>query len=72
LISSIPDPILGSKVILVIEGELVGVTVGALKSLLKKTLSNYEIPKDIYTNITFVFTENGKVNRRETTQQIGN
>ena len=72
LISSIPDPMLGSKVILVIEGELAGVTLETLKSHLKKILSNYEIPKEIYTNINFVFTENGKVNRRETTQQIGN
>lgn len=72
LISSIPDPMLGRKVILIIEGELVAITLGTLKSLLRGILSNYEIPKDIYTNINLVFTKNGKINRRETTLQIGN
>ena len=72
LISSIPDQVLGSKVILIVEGELAGITLETLKSHLKKILLTYEIPREIYTNINFVFTENGKVNRRETTQQIGN
>jgi o-succinylbenzoate---CoA ligase len=72
LISGIPDLMLGSKVILAIEGEVAGITLEKLKSALNEILSNYEIPKEIYTNINFVFTENGKVNRRETTQQIGN
>ena len=72
LISSMPDRVLGSKVILVIEGELAGITLETLKLSLRTILSNYEIPREIYTNINFVFTKNGKVNRWETTQQIGN
>ena len=72
LISGIADRMLGSKIILLIDGELVGFTLETLKSHLKKILPTYEIPKEIYTNINFVFTENGKINRSETTQQIGN
>jgi o-succinylbenzoate---CoA ligase len=72
LISSIPDPMLGSKVILIIGGEVDTIVLELLKSGMKKILPNYEIPREIYTNITFVFTKNGKVNRTETTKQIGN
>jgi o-succinylbenzoate---CoA ligase len=72
LISSMPDPALGSKIILVIEGDLAHITGDTIKSHLKQILKNYEVPKEIYTNINFVLTENGKVNRKETTQQIGN
>ena len=36
LISGISDPVLGSKVILVIEGELAGITLETLKSHLKE------------------------------------
>ena len=71
-ISSIPDRMLGNKVILVIEGELAGITLETLKLGLRTILSNYEIPRETYTNINFVFTKNGKLNRWETTQQIGN
>ena len=72
LISGIPDIMLGSKIIMLIDGELGGFTLESLKSHLKEILPTYEIPKEIYTNINFVFTENGKINRSETTQQIGN
>jgi len=71
-ISSIPDPVLGNKLILIIEGALENITVETLKSHLRENLRNYEVPKKIYTNINFVLTKNGKLNRTETTQQIGN
>ena len=72
LISSVSDPVLGNKVILIIEGDLENTKVETLKAHLRENLRNYEVPKEIYTNIKFILTENGKVNRRETTQQIGN
>ena len=71
-ISSIADPVLGNKLILIIEGDLENLTGESLKSYLRENLRNYEVPKEIYTNINFVLTKNGKVNRKETTQQIGN
>jgi O-succinylbenzoic acid--CoA ligase len=72
LISSMPDPLLGNKIILIIEGDLKNTTVEILKSHLRENLRNYEVPKKIYTKISFILTENGKVNRKKTTQQIGN
>jgi o-succinylbenzoate---CoA ligase len=67
-----PDPVLGDKVILLVEGDLPNVSTETIKSSLKEILPSYEVPKEIYTNIPFILTETGKVNRGETTRQIGN
>jgi o-succinylbenzoate---CoA ligase len=72
LISSRHDALLGNKIILLIEGELKGISKETLKSNLKKILPLYEAPKEIHTNIRIVQTENGKINRSETSRQIGN
>ena len=70
LISSRPDPALGNRLILLIEG-ILQVPVDHLKSRFKEVLRPYEIPKEIYDNITFVLTKNGKINRVETARKIG-
>ena len=72
LISSVPDAKLGNKIILLVEGDLFDTPIESIKSQLRRILSNFETPKQILTNVKFVFTENGKINRTETTRQIGN
>ena len=71
LISSRPDPILGNKIILLIEGDLKEISKETLVSNLREILPPYEAPKEIYTGIRIVLTENGKINRAETSRQIG-
>ncbi len=70
LVSSLPDVTLGSKVVLIIEGNL-PITVDRLHSSLKEILPLYHAPKQIFVNTTFEMTKNGKVNRKETIKKIG-
>lgn len=70
LISSRPDPALGNRLILLVEG-ILPVPGEHLKSHFKEVLHPYEIPKEIYDNIPFVLTKNGKINRVETARKIG-
>jgi O-succinylbenzoic acid--CoA ligase len=71
LISSTPDGLLGNKLILVFEDHLPAQILDTIKTILKRKLPRYQVPKEFYTNIPFVFTKNGKINRSETTRQIG-
>lgn len=71
LISSTPDRLLGNKLILVIEGDLPAQNLEIIKTILKRELPRYQVPKEFYENIPFVFTKSGKINRSETTRQIG-
>jgi O-succinylbenzoic acid--CoA ligase len=66
----IPDPAFGTKLALVIEGNL-PTTVERLHSVLKQTLPQFHIPKQIFVDVHFEMTENGKVNRQETVRRIG-
>lgn len=70
-ISSRPDPALGSKLILLIEGSLRGPIIENIKSSLHDHLSPYEIPKEFFVNVDFVFTRNEKIIRSETMQKFG-
>ncbi|WP_276373824.1 AMP-binding protein [Chryseolinea sp. H1M3-3] len=71
LISSLPDPKFGNKVILLVEGSLAFDSTD-LYERLKKILAPYEVPKNIYDNVKFVFTQNGKIDRRKTVQMMHN
>lgn len=71
LISSTPDSVLGNKLILLIEDDFPAHLRESIDTILKRELPRYEVPKEFYTNIPFVFTNNGKINRSETTRQIG-
>ncbi len=71
LISSTPDTVLGNKLILLIEGDFPAHIRQSMDTVLKRELPRYEVPKEFHTNIPFVFTKNGKINRSETTRQIG-
>jgi len=64
-VAGIPDVVLGHKLVLIIEGQLVS------KKLLeiikaKKVLDRFEMPKAIITLPKFKLTENGKLNRNST------
>lgn len=62
-ISGIPDEKLGQKLILVVEAENSKIP---SKAELKKHLSNYAIPKQVYFLNSFIRTHSGKINRIET------
>lgn len=64
-ITSIPDEILGEKVILIIEGKKINVILSETKNLTK-----YEIPKAIYFVDVFIETKTGKIQRKETLKLI--
>lgn len=70
LVSSVADPVLGNKLILIVEGNLPA-TVDHVRSYLKQVLPSYHIPKQFFVDIEFVMTENGKINREETRKKIG-
>lgn len=73
LISSIPDPRLGDKIVLLLEGKWTGdISFNTLQSELKNKLSNFEIPKELYEGRTFIFTDNGKVRRAATRELMSN
>lgn len=64
-VAGIPDPDLGQKLILVVEGNMDGNQLSQkIKSL--KSISKFEIPKEIFVVPQFVETGNGKVNRTKT------
>ena len=71
LISSIPDPQLENKIVLLLEGTWTGyISFNTLQSELKNGLSNFEIPKELYEGPSFVLTDNGKVKRTATQKLI--
>ncbi len=71
-ISSVPDDVLGNKLILVIENKYDENTYRSLLEAISNVnmLSKYEIPKKIYFQPKFIETENGKVQRAKTLNSI--
>ena len=67
-ISGVPDKKLGEKVCLFIEGN--GIDTILLKSDLKKILSKYEVPKQIFTSNKFHLTDSGKLDRKRIIQDF--
>ena len=67
VISSLPDDILGAKLVLVIEGEAFNTT--ELQKQIKKQLPKFEQPKAIVFLTSFPETESGKVKRAEIKHQ---
>jgi len=70
-VAGVPDEALGEKLILVIEGDAIdeASVLREIKAL--KSLDTYEVPKAIYHTAVFEETENRKVIREKTLQQIG-
>jgi len=71
LISSIPDPGLENKIVLLLEGKWTSdLSFTELQAQLKNTLRNFEIPKELYEGLSFVSNDNGKVMRIATRKLI--
>jgi O-succinylbenzoic acid--CoA ligase len=67
MISSLSDKELGEKIILLVESKEKNLNkLYALWKDLEDTLDKYEIPKRIEFLDSFIYTENGKINRKET------
>ncbi len=62
-VTGMPDDKLGQKVVLVLETEQIPKN---LPEQIKKHLSKYEVPKNIYTLPEFVRTATGKIQRQKT------
>ena len=63
-VSSLPDPKVGNKVILVVEGSLNASLFEKLKTMMRENMPGHEIPKEVVSSGPFVFTTNGKINRK--------
>jgi len=71
MLCSTPDPILGEKIILLLEGsELDSTTIDRLKHELPKILSRYELPKEIMVLDKFSYGPTGKLKREGTVRNI--
>ncbi len=64
------DTLLGERLVLIIEHSPDPEAAQKLMQKLSTVLGKYEVPKAIYFNPTFALTPNGKVNRRETYQNL--
>lgn len=64
-ITKMEDKLLGEKLVLIIESD----SKIDLKNAFKK-LDKYEVPKEVFYTSTFVETENGKIQRDKTMEQI--
>ena len=60
-LSSLPDPFIGQKLILIIED--IDANIEEIQSRLKDTLSKVELPKQIFRVKKLVETPTGKINR---------
>jgi O-succinylbenzoic acid--CoA ligase len=70
-IAGIPDHLWGNKVILVIEdGDPNPYKIDSLKELLIQSLPAVERPKEMWISPSLVYTENGKINRRKSLENV--
>ena len=67
IISQLPDPKLGSKVVFIGESHL---DIPDLKSQIDKELSKYERPKAYFFISSLMKTPSGKIDRKKTTSKI--
>lgn len=65
IIAGFPDPVLGERVILIVEGESFNI-----EQTVFKKLDKFEIPRDIYFVSVFPETANGKIKRKEVLEMI--
>ena len=63
-VAGLPDPILGDKLVLIVEGEKRNEMLKEIANL--KTLSKFEIPKEVYFLKNFIETPTQKINRIKT------
>lgn len=69
-VAGISDAVLGQKLVMVVEGEIDSEQIyQEIRNL--KSLSKYEIPKEIHSLPNFLETGSGKVKREETLKVLG-
>jgi O-succinylbenzoic acid--CoA ligase len=72
-VHSIPDKVLGDKLVIIVETTAAVLSLGNLveyQEVNASEISKYEVPKKIYFLKSFIKTETGKVNRKLTMHQI--
>lgn len=69
-IDHIPDEKLGERIVLIIESGDSEIEREPLKGILKKQLTKFEMPKNIYIVEKFSLTNSGKVDRKRIIKQI--
>jgi o-succinylbenzoate---CoA ligase len=67
LVSSIPDRILGEKIVLIIEGKP-HENWGKILTQYRQSFSKYEVPREIFTLKNFIYTKSEKIDRKATLQ----
>jgi len=71
ILIGLPDEQLGEKVVLLLEGiQRSKFNLESLRCLLSSTISTYSVPKEFYVMDEFIYTETGKVNRKQTTDLL--
>lgn len=68
-VAGIPDPQLGQKIVLFIEGNADDTLLDQLKA--QGRLEKFEVPKDVYGISKFVLSANGKIQRAATLEKMG-
>jgi len=74
-VSGLPDKILGEKLIIIIEKSVNSSDSDANRNYITrlrnfKSLSKYEVPKEVYFVDQFIETETKKVNRQKTLKKL--
>ena len=70
-ITSVPDDILGNRVVLVIESKHFKTEMESeLNSFLESRFSRYEIPKQVFYLPAFIYSESNKILRKETVARL--
>lgn len=67
-VAGVPDPLLGSKVTLIIEGDCNGEELNKAIHILRSAVSKYEIPRETKMVPQFIETKTQKINRSATLQ----
>jgi o-succinylbenzoate---CoA ligase len=67
-VAGVPDPLLGSKVALIIEGDFNTEAIDKAIQFLRSTLSKYEMPRETRAVPKFIETKTQKINRLATLQ----
>lgn len=69
-LAGIEDPLLGQKLVLLIEGGHTDKTLDSLNENMRKFLPKYHTPKEVIFKNKFIRTASGKVRRKETLKSI--
>lgn len=69
-LAGIEDPLLGQKLVLLIEGGHTDKTLDSLNENMRKFLPKYHIPKEVIFKKEFIRTASGKVRRKEILKSI--